>query len=407
MRLPRLLGGLTRRFGCLWGSYALANLADGMVLVGLPLIAVQLTRSPVLVAGTMVALTLPWFLFGLFAGALADLLDRRKLMIYANVPRVVVLAVLGLAAWGNLLNIPLLYAGAFVLGTTEALFDTSGQALVPMLVDRARFRQANGRLFGTRVVMNEFVGAPLAGALVAFAVSVALFTPGLLYLLAPIALFLVRGQYKPRRDGRSTIRADVREGLVGLWRNRTVRMLAVFAGVANLADDAFMSVFVLFAVGAGSALGLAESFYGVLLTATAVGATAGALTLGRLERYLGTKVLLVASSVGLAAGLAIPGALPYLFTVAGALFVTGFSGATLSVVSISLRQELIPESMLGRVSASFRMIAFGTRPLGGLLGGGLTAAIGLRPMFLVCAGAILLVVPLIVRTAVPERQVES
>lgn len=404
MRAAWILGGLGRRFGGLWASYTLANLADGLVLVGFPLIAVQLTRSPVLVAGVTVALTLPWFLFGLLAGALADRLDRRALMIFANVPRVVALAGVGLAAWGGVLGMPLLYAAAFVVGTAEALFDTSGQALLPMLVDRNLFRRANGRLFGTRIVMNEFVGAPLAGVVVAFAVAAALWIPAGLYLLAPLALLAARGRrYVPRRDGRSTIRADIGNGLVHLWRNRVVRSLAACTGVANLANDAFFSVFVLYAVGAGSALGLPESAFGALMAAGAIGATAGSLTVGRLERRIPTKTLMVMSMLATATGLAIPAVLPNPYVAGGALALSGLGVAVYSVLSLSLRQELVPEDMLGRVSAGFRLIAFGTRPLGAALAGAVSAAVGLRPLFLLCAGTMLLTVPLIARLPLPER----
>lgn len=403
MHVPQLLGGLGQRFGRLWLSYSLANLSDGIVLIGLPLIAVQLTRSPVLVAGTMVALTLPWFLFGLLAGALADRLDRRWLMIYASVPRVVVLTLLVLAAWQGMLSMALLYAGAFVLGTAEALFDTSGQALLPMLVDRHLLRRANGRLFGTRVVMNEFVGTPLAGALVGLAVTAALLAPAVLYLAAPLALLLLKGGYRPEREGGSPVLAEVGNGLIELWRNGTVRALAGLAGVANLANEAFMAVFVLYAVGAGSALRLPESAYGLLLAAGGIGATLGALAVERLERHLGTRTLLATSTIAMAAVFAIPAAFANRYAAAGALFLAGISTAVFSVISLSLRQELVPEGMLGRVSASFRLIAYGTRPVGGILGGVVADAIGLRPLFFLCAGTVLLIIPLVGRVHIPER----
>lgn len=400
----RVLGGLGRRFGGLWGSYALANLADGLVLVGFPLIAVQLTRSPLLVAGTTVALTLPWFLFGLPAGALVDRLDRRTLMVCASVPRVAALALVGLAAWGGMLSMPLLYAAAFVVGTAEALFDTSGQALIPMVVDRDRFRRANGRLFGTRVVMNNFVGAPLAGVLVAFAVTAALWAPAGLYLLAPLALLVVRGRrYVPQRGSRSTIRADIKDGLVHLWRDRVVRSLAAFAGAANLTSDAFFSVFVLYAVGTASALHLSEFAFGVLLATSAIGAAVGAVTVERLERRIPTRPLMTANNLGMVAGLAIPAVVPNTFVVGGALALAGFSAAVLSVLSASLRQELIPENLLGRVSSGFRLIAFGTRPVGAILAGAIASAIGVRPLFLLCAGTLLLATPLVARLRLPRR----
>lgn len=403
MRLPPPVGRLGRPFGCLWGSYTLANLSDGLVFVGFPLVAVHLTRSPVLVAGTMVALTLPWFLFGLVAGALVDRLDRRALMVYASVPRVAVLTLLAVAALSGALTLPLLYAGAFVLGTAEVLFDSSGQALLPMLVDRDSLRQANGRLFGTGIVMNDFVGAPLAGLLVSLTVAGAFLAPAALYLAAPLALLLIRGRVRPNREAVSTIWADIGSGLAELGRNAPVRTLAVFAGLANLSDEAFYAVLVLYVVGAGSVLHLPEPAYGLLLAVGAGGATIGSFALDSLGRLLRTKALLVAGSVGTAISFAVPALFPNRFAVAAALFVGGLSLAVLGVLTVSLRQELVAEDMLGRIGAAYRLIAFGTRPLGAGLAGVIATAIGLRSLFLLCAATILLVIPLIVRLRLPAR----
>lgn len=137
--------------------------------------------------------------------------------------------------------------------------------------------------------------------------------------------------------------------------------------------------------------------------AGAVGAIAGSLTVERLERHIPTKTLMAMSMVATATGFAVPAVLPNPYVAGGALALSGLGVAVYSVLSLSLRQELVPEGMLGRVSSGFRLIAFGARPLGAVLAGAVAAAIGLRPLFLLCAGTLLLTVPLIARLHTPER----
>ena len=125
-----------------------ANLADGVFQVALPLLAVQLTRSPLLIAGVNLAARLPWLL-ALVAGALADRLDRRQTVVRVNLVRTVLLAGLALAVVTDLATLPMLYAVALLLGMAETLFDTSAQSLLPAIVAREDLTTANSRLFAS------------------------------------------------------------------------------------------------------------------------------------------------------------------------------------------------------------------------------------------------------------------
>src|SRR4029450_11293307 len=137
-----------------------ANLADGVFQVALPLLAVQLTRSPLLIAGVQVAARLPWLLAPV-AGALADRLDRRQTMVRVNLVRTVLLGGLALAVAADLATLVMLYAVALLLGIGETLFDTSAQSLLPAVVDRDELTRANSRLFAVELVANTFIGPPL------------------------------------------------------------------------------------------------------------------------------------------------------------------------------------------------------------------------------------------------------
>ncbi|WP_019810758.1 MFS transporter [Saccharomonospora halophila] len=366
----------------LWSSSALSNLADGVVKVALPLVAVQYTRSPTLIAGLAVALVLPWLLFALPAGAFADRFDRRRLMLGANTVRVALSAAGILAVALDVGSIWLLYGLAFGLGTAETVYDTSAQSILPRIVQRDHLSRANSRLFGVELTTNQFLGPPLAGFLVAIAVAVTFAAPAALWALALVALLFVRGSFGTAETGaRTRLRADIVEGLRFLRRHRLLRALAVLTGTVNFATNAVFTVFVLFAVGSSSAMGLSEPAYGVLFATTAVGSLIGSLVADRVERVLGRGRTLRLALLTSALLVGIPAVTtnPVLI---GAVFLTGGVGMMLwNVVAVSLRQRITPDRLLGRLNSSYRLLAFGTMPLGAMVGGALAELVGLRWVF--------------------------
>jgi MFS family permease len=164
---------LGRAFWRLWSSSTLSNLADGILKVALPLVAVTLTDSPTLVAGVAFAVLLPWLLFALPAGALADRVDRRAAMLVANAARASALAVLVATVLLGQESIWALYAVALFVATAEVVYDTCAQSILPQVVPREQLSRANGRLQAAELTANEFVGPPLGGVLVATGIAVA------------------------------------------------------------------------------------------------------------------------------------------------------------------------------------------------------------------------------------------
>ncbi|MFD1499777.1 MFS transporter, partial [Streptosporangium lutulentum] len=151
----------------LWTSSGLSNLADGIFKIALPLVAIRFTDSPTLIAGLTFALTLPWLLFALQAGALADRLDRRRAMLCANTVRAVLLAALTLTVVVGIGSIWALYIIAICVGVAETVYDTSAQSILPQVVSRDLLSRANGHLHAAELAANQFVGPPLGGFLVA------------------------------------------------------------------------------------------------------------------------------------------------------------------------------------------------------------------------------------------------
>jgi MFS family permease len=369
----------------LWASSALSNLADGVVKVALPLVAIRFTDSPTLIAGLAFALTLPWLLFALPAGALADRLDRRRAMLGANTARAALVAVLVLAVMVDSGLIWMLYAVAFCLGVAETIYDTSAQSILPQVVPRDRLSRANGRLYAAELTANEFVGPPLGGLLVAAGAAMAFATPAVLWVVAVAVLLLVHGRFRVERDQRTTMRADVAEGLRFLWRHHLLRTLAVMVGVANFATNATFAILVLYTVGPASAMGLSEPAYGLLLTTIAAGSLLGSLVAERVERQLGRARSLLLTILGFTLALSAPAVTANPFLIGAAFLVGGAAIATWNIITVSLRQRVTPDRLLGRVNSGYRLVAFGTRPLGAAAGGLLAQALGLRAVFLIMA----------------------
>jgi MFS family permease len=386
-------GRLGLPFWRLWSASALSNLADGLVKIALPLVAVTVTDSPALVAGVTLAVTLPWLLFALPAGALADRVDRRIAMLTANVTRAAAVAALavavvlgvessGAAIWA-------LYLVALLLGTAETVYDTCAQSILPQVVPRDRLPRANGRLIAAELTANEFVGPPLGGLLVAAGIALAFATPAALWAAAVGALLLLRGGFAVPRREPTTLRADVVEGLRYLWRHRLLRTLATMTGLFNLATNATFAVFVLYAVGPRSAMHLTEAAYGLLFATIAAGSLVGAILADPIIRRLGRSRSLALGILGGVGTVGIAAVTTSPLVIAVAFLVGGLGNAVWNVVAVSLRQRITPDRILGRINSSYRLVAWGTRPLGAAAGGLLGQLLGLRAVFAVAAALIL------------------
>jgi MFS family permease len=387
---PRRLGV---PFWRLWSASALSNLADGLVKIALPLVAVTVTNSPALVAGVALAVTLPWLLFALPAGALADRVDRRIAMLTADTVRAAAVAVLTVAVVLGLESsaaaIWALYLVALLLGTAETVYDTCAQSILPQVVPRDRLPRANGRLIAAELTANEFVGPPLGGLLVAAGIALAFATPAALWAAAVGALLLLRGGFSVPRREPTTLRADVAEGLRYLWRHRLLRTLAAMTGLFNFATNATFAVFVLYAVGPHSAMHLTEAAYGLLFATIAAGSLVGAILADPIIRRLGRSRSLALGILGGVGTVGIAAVTTSPLVIAAAFLVGGLGNAVWNVVAVSLRQRITPDRILGRINSSYRLVAWGTRPLGAAAGGLLGQLLGLRAVFGVAAALIL------------------
>ena len=370
-------------FRRLMTASGLSNLADGVLKTAIPLVALRYTTSPAQIAGLTLAITLPWLVVALPAGALVDRWDRRATMLVANSVRAGVLGLVALVAVTGYGSVWWLYAGAILVGTAEVFHDTTAQSILPMIVPRETLQKANGRLYALELTANSFVGPPLGGVVAAAGIAVALGAPAGLWAVAVLVLATLRGTFRVERTTKSSLRADVAEGLHFLWARPVLRTLAMWVGVSNLAWTAGQSVIVLWAVGPSSTLKLTDPQYGILLTTLAVGAVVGSLAADWVAGRIGRTASLVAAMVASALGLATPLLTTNVWVIGTLFAISGLGISLWNVITVSLRQRLTPDRLLGRLNSAYRLLAWGTMPLGAALGGALGEAFGVEAVFAV------------------------
>lgn len=381
-----------------------SNLADGAMLTALPMIAALLTNDPLLVAGLTVVRFLPWLLLGLVTGAIADRVDRGKLMIAANTVRAGVLVILAALVATGTANIAMLYVAMFVVMCCEIFYDISAQAMVPQLVPAGALDRANARLVGGRIVADNFAGTPLAGLLFVVAAALPVAVNAGAYLLGALILLGLPlsarspGPTKtstPPRDGLiRPLLSEARDGLRFVYGDRPLRSVVVLSTVTNMAIVSQASVLVLLV---RDHFGVPDSLYGVFLSGAAVGGIIGALlvkrmidAIGRFPTVMSALVLMALSCVGF--GLA-----PNALTAALAWALVAMAGALCSTVTMGCAQLIVPSDLRGRVMACVRMFGYGLAPLGALVSG-LLGRIDLRLPSVVAGIAILLVSLIVARS---------
>ena len=396
-------------FARLWAASAVSNVGDGVYGTALPLLAATLTRDPLLVSVVSFAEWLPWLLFGLLSGALLDRWDRRRVMWTVDAARFAVVGGLAVAVLLDRAGIALLATVGFLLGTGQTLVDTGAHSILPALVSRdpQRLERANGRLVGTQVVAQELAGPPAGGFLFSVATWIPFAVDAVSFAAGSALVAGIRGRFGPAAaelgdtGRRTTLLAEIAEGLRWLVGHRVLRATAGMVAVVNLLASGGSAVMVLFAQ---EKLGLNAVGFGLLLSGSAVGGVLGSVVAARLARVVGTAGIVVWTMVlsalaylvfGLSTG-------PWL---AGAMFgLVGFFTVVFNVVLGSLRQALSPDRLLGRVISAFRLFSYGAVPLGSLLGGLVARTFGLRAPFVV-AGVVIPVTALLCLPAINARTI--
>lgn len=392
---------LGRDYRRLWVANAVSVTGDGVTVTAGPLLAASITRDPLLVAGALFAQQLPWLIFGPLSGALVDRLDPARLMVVVDLIRAAAVGGLAASVFAGRAHLAALYGALFILGVGSTVSDTAVLSLPPLLVGPDDLVRANAGLQGVLFVGADLVG-PLLGAYLfvlaaglPFAFDAATFVVG-----AALIASIRRRKATHLVPGRARLRQEISEGIRWLVAHPGLRMLAVAICVMNITLGSALAILVLYV---RERLGLGAVGYGVLLACSAAGGVIGTVIVKRLLVRFGTSLLL---RVGLIIECATHVSLaltrrPWVAALTFVIF--GVHSGVWNVATVTLRQKVVPEQLLGRVNSVYNTFSIGGFALGSLMGGLLARAFGLTAPFWVAAAAVAVVAMLAWHLFTPGR----
>ena len=382
---------LGKNYWRLFSAHAISNLGDGLAAIAYPWLASAVTRSPFLIALVAVASRLPWLIFTLPAGVITDRFNRGKIIVAMDIARgslallvaiVVTLESESLPKLNEVASLTdletnwtlylVLVITALLFGFAEVLRDNSAQTLLPSVVEKEKLESANGKLWSVEYVTNSFVGPPLGS----FLLGIAIFLPFYIdsasfFISAALIATLVPSLKKidtEKKSEKLNFRAEIKEGFTWLWSHELLRPMALILGALNAIGALTAAVFILFAQ---EILETSVFIFAVLGTAGAVGGSLGGILGPKISKKLGSGpslylTLLSGPIIALIIGLSSSWHLFYLLTALATVFAVLWN-----VITVSLRQSIIPSHLLGRVNSVYRFFAWGSLPIGTLLGGAL------------------------------------
>jgi len=382
---------LGTRFRWLLASSWISNLGDGIAIAAGPLLVASLTSDPFLVALAALLQWLPPLLFALYAGALADRLDRRLIVVTVDLMRGAILLVIATAILTDSVSIAIILVALFLLGTAEVFADSTSQTLLPMLVRRDDLAVGNSRLMTGFITVNQMAGPPLGAALFAlgaaspFIAHAVLVTAGAL-LITRISLPKVPRETATERH----VLHDIAEGIRWTRHHPAVRTLVLTIFIFNITFGAAWSVLVLYAT---QRIGLGEVGFGLIATVSAFGGLLGTITYGWITRRLSLgNIMRVGLIIETLTHLGL--ALTTMPLVAMAIFfVFGAHAFIWSTTSITIRQRAVPTALQGRVGSVNMVGVYGGLVVGSGVGGLLARQFGVTaPFWFAFAGSAVFVV---------------
>ncbi len=367
----------------------------------MPLVAASLTDDPRLVAGLAMTYALVRLLVALPIGVWVDRIDRRTMLIVANLLRGLVVVALAISVQLEVGSLPLLYAAFAVVGTLESAADNASASVLPSIVPDRHLDLANGRISAAQLIADEFAGPPLGGLLFAALAAAPMYLMGGLWAAAgllALALPLRRlGGPSPELPLRQPVFREALDGARWLAGNRTVGGLALIGALASVGYMLPFSILVLFA---DERLALDAVGYGVILAVSALGGLVGSFTTARVARWIGYRATIVASLLTGAASLSALSITTNGAVAALLLAIYILHAVVWGICATSLRQRLVPDSLRGRVNAASRVFSLLGLALGSALGGllavtslALPIAVG-GAVFVGCAVLAVVVLPL-------------
>ena len=384
---------LGKNYWRLWTAHATSNLGDGLASVAFPWLASAVTRDPFLIALIAVMGRLPWLIFTLPAGVITDRFDRKKIIVAMNLAQGFLASALALAIFLERNSLPalnnltastaietnhLLYWSlvgiSLLFGFAEVLRDNASQTFMPSVVTKENLESANGKLWSAEYVMNSFIGPPISSFLLGIAVYLPFFIHSSTFFIAAglIALIVTIPKSESIVEAKSKINfgAEIKEGFAWLWSHSLLRPMAIILGSLNLVGSITAATFILFAQ---EILETSVFEFAILGTAGAIGGTLGGVLGPKISKKLGSGPSLYLTLISMPIMSLIIGITSNWYLVWVMVAGTTIFAVLWNVITVSLRQSIIPTHLLGRVNSVYRFFAWGSIPIGTLLGGGLVS----------------------------------
>ena len=370
----------------LFAGTVVSNLGDGMSTIAYPWLASAITRNPILIALVAVAQRLPWLLFTLPAGVITDRVDRRVAMVSMDILRGLFTLVIAFAVLDQQGGLPgpdavesvtgtrtglflLILAATLLLGMAEVLRDNANQTIMPSIVQPHQLEKANGRIWSIEGVMQTFVGPPLGSLLLLTAFAVPFFVDAGTFFVAAGLVFTIPGSFRARRDKavpQRSFREDLAEGVRWLMGHSLLRPMAIILGLMNAAAMVHGATFVLFAQ---DVMGVGPFVFAVIGFGGALGGLVGGYIAPTISARLGSGTALAVSVAVMAIVPALIGLIAWWPAVLVLFGIESLFIILWNVITVSLRQTIIPEELLGRVNSVYRFFAWGMIPFGAAVGG--------------------------------------
>ena len=379
----------------LWSATGISNLGDGITSVAYPWLASAVTRSPLLIALSAVVSRLPWLIFTLHAGVITDRFNRKHIIVAMDTLRGILTITVGVFVFLEKDSLPslseltsltyletnyslyfVILITAFLFGLAEVLRDNSAQTMMPAVVEDKNLEKANGRMWSAESLTNSFIGPPVGSFIIAIAIFLPFFVDAATFFIAAALIAAMKPTVKSfspeSKSGPINFKAEIKEGFAWLWSHTLLRPMAIILGLLNGIGSLTGAVFILFAQ---EVLDTTVFIFAILGTAGAVGGIAGGILGPKVAEKIGSGRSLALALFSMPLTTLLTGITSQWYLVWVLVALGSFTAVLWNVVTVSLRQSLIPTNILGRVNSVYRFFAWGTIPIGSLLGGGLVAAL--------------------------------
>lgn len=354
-----------RDFMLLWSGQVVSTLGTRISSLAYPLLVLAITGSPAQAGLVGFAQALPYLVWFLPAGALVDRWSRKRIMLVADLGRALALGSVAAAVLVDRITVAHLLAVAFVEGTLYVFFLLAEGAALPHVVPRAQLPTAVAQN-QARDQGADLAGQPLGGFLFGLGHVVPFLVDAVSYLVAFLAMLPVRSALESsEKPTRRHLLAEIGEGVRWLWRQHLLRTLVVLVAVGNLIYNALILAMIVRA----QDLSASPAAIGLLLGTFGVGALIGALAAPAIQRRVRPNVVMIGWLWATALQLVVFAAAPNLWVLGAAALAGTAVGPIFNVVLAAYRYALTPDRLQGRASSVLRLVAWGTIPIGALVGG--------------------------------------